>query len=121
VVADDALANLTNRPRDPETTLLEIDADGGAPNPSDVQQRLEQVSGVSRVVMKDSKGGRLSFEVESLQGRHVHSDLSRSVVNAGWSLREVRALNLTLEEIFLRLTGSERKEIARRDNEGDTK
>jgi hypothetical protein len=56
-----------------------------------VQQRLEQVAGVSRVVMKDSKDGRLHFEVESLQGRQIRADLARTVVNAGWNLSELRA------------------------------
>jgi len=75
--------------------------------------------------MKDSKNGRLSFEVESLQGRHIRADLARSVVNAGWSLNELRALGLSLEAIFLQLTGSEQKDEQKdepkeqKDNQGD--
>ncbi len=72
--------------------------------PTEVQQRLEQVSGVSRVMMKDSRDGRLHFEVESLQGRQIRADLARTVVNAGWSLSELRAVGLSLEDIFLQLT-----------------
>jgi len=86
LVAIDSVANLTNRLRGSESVALEVEAADGRPNPTEVQHRLEQVAGVSRVVMKDSKNGRLAFEVESLQGRHIRADLARSVVNAGWSL-----------------------------------
>ena len=87
-----------------------VENENGSPNPSDVQQRLEQVPGVSRVLMKDSKNGRLAFEIEGLQGRHVRADVARSVVNAGWNLSELRAVGLSLEEIFLQLTASEQKQ-----------
>src|SRR5579872_1903560 len=91
LVAIDSVANLTNRLRGSEAVAIEIETADGRPNPTEVQQRLEQVSGVSRVVMKDSKDGRLGFEIESLQGRHIRAELARSVVNAGWSLNELRA------------------------------
>src|SRR5262245_40806236 len=94
LVAIDSVANLTNRLRGSEAVTLEIEAGEGGPRPGDVQQRLEQVSGVSRVVSKDGKDGRLHFEVESLQGRHIRADLARTVVNAGWSLTELRAVGL---------------------------
>jgi ABC-2 type transport system ATP-binding protein len=79
----------------------------GRPGASEVQQRLEQVSGVSRVMMKESKDGRLLFEVESLSGRHIRSELARTVVNAGWNLNELRPVGLSLEDIFLQLTGAQ--------------
>ncbi len=110
LVAIDSVANLTNRLRGSEAVALEVEAADGHPNPGEVQGRLEQVPGVSRVVMKDSKNGRLAFEIESLQGRHIRADLARTVVNSGWNLSELRAVGLSLEDIFLQLTGSERKE-----------
>ena len=110
LVAIDSVANLTNRLRGSEAVALELEASDGRPNPSDVQQRLEQVSGVSRVVMKDSRNGRLAFEVESLKGKHIRSDLARTVVNSGWNLNELRSVGLSLEDIFLQLTAAEQKE-----------
>jgi hypothetical protein len=44
--------------------------------------------------------------VESLQGRHIRADLARAVVSAGWDLNEMRAVGLSLEDIFLQLTGT---------------
>src|SRR5215831_16629803 len=110
LAAIDSVANLTNRLRGSEAVAVELGASAGRPNPTDVQHRLEQVAGVSRVVMKDSRNGRLAFEVESLQGRQIRSELARAVVNAGWELNELRAVGLSLEEIFLQLTQSEQKE-----------
>jgi ABC-2 type transport system ATP-binding protein len=106
IVAVDSVANLTNRLRGSEAVSLEVEA---GPNPGEVLSRLEQVSGVSRVVMKDSKDGRLLFEIESLQGRQIRSDLARTVVNSGWGLNELRAFGMSLEDIFLELTAAEKK------------
>jgi ABC-2 type transport system ATP-binding protein len=110
VVAQDTVANLTNRLHGSESVSLEVQPANGRPGASEVQQRLEQVSGVSRVMMKDSRDGRLIFEVESLQGRQIRAELARSVVNAGWDLNELHAVGLSLEEIFLQLTTAERTE-----------
>ena len=117
LVAIDSVANLTNRLRGSEAVAVVVEAVDGRPNPTDVQQRLERVSGVSRVLMKDSKNGRISFEVESLQGRRIRADLARSVVDAGWSLNELRAVGLSLEDIFLQLTKAEEKEQAEQKQE----
>ena len=70
-------------------------------------------------MMKDSKDGRLTFEVESLQGRHIRAELARSVVNSGWNLSELRAVGLSLEDIFLQLTAAEKK--TRPKEEGGSK
>ena len=115
LVAQDSVANLTNRLRGAEAVSLEVEAADGHPSPGEIQGRLEQVSGVSRVMMKEQKDGRVTFEIESLQGRQIRSELARSVVNSGWNLSELRPVGLSLEDIFLQLTTSEKKE------EGGTK
>jgi len=109
LVATDSVANLTSRLRGSEMVSVEVESKGGL-NPADVQQRLEQVSGVSRVVPKESKDGRHTFEIESLQGRHVRADLARAVVGSGWDLTELRAVGISLEEIFLQLTAAEKSD-----------
>ena len=119
LVAIDSVANLTNRLRGSEAVAVVVEAVDGRPNPTDVQRRLEQVAGVSHVVMRDSKDGRMAFEVESLQGRHIRSELARTVVNSGWGLNEMRAVGLSLEDIFLQLTAAERDVTAPKEEEGD--
>jgi ABC-2 type transport system ATP-binding protein len=112
LVATDTVANLTNRLRGSELVAVEVDAAGGALNPADVQQRLEQVSGVSRVVSREPRDGRFGFEVESLQGRQIRPELAKAVVASGWGLTELRPVGLSLEEVFLQLTTAEKTEAA---------
>jgi len=106
VVAQDSVANLTNRLRGSEVVCVEI---GTGPSETEAQRRLEQVSGVSRVVAKEPRNGNLIFECESLGGRHIRAELARGIVNAGWNLEELRPVGLSLEEIFLQLTATEKK------------
>ncbi len=106
LVATDTVANLTSRLRGAESVSVEIVPVDNELNPQLVQQRLEQVAGVSRVLPKESHEGRLHFMVESLEGRHIRPGLARAVVEAGWHLNELHAVGLSLEEIFLQLTAS---------------
>ena len=55
LVAIDSVANLTNRLRGSEAVALEVESPDGRPIRAEVQRRLEQVSGVSRVMMKESE------------------------------------------------------------------
>jgi len=105
----DTVENLTRRLRGAESVAVEIETRDGVPDAAAAQRRLEQVAGVSRVIPKESRDGRLLFEVESLQGRPVRGELARAVVEAGWSLNELRPVALSLEKIFLELTASEQQ------------
>jgi ABC-2 type transport system ATP-binding protein len=103
----DTVENLTRRLRGAESVAVEIEPRDGVPDAATAQRRLEQVAGVSRVLPRDGREGRLLFEVESLQGRQVRAELARAVVEAGWNLTELRPVALSLEKIFLELTASE--------------
>jgi ABC-2 type transport system ATP-binding protein len=110
LVATDSVENLTNRLRGSEAVAVEVAAQDDAPAADSIRQKLEQVPGVSRVLFKDTRNGRHAFEVESLQGRSIRADLARAVVESGWSLLELHAVALSLEEIFLQLTATEAPE-----------
>jgi ABC-2 type transport system ATP-binding protein len=108
VVATDSVHNLQSRARGAETVLVEVEGRDGALDSKAVQQRLEMVSGVSRVVLRDAHDNRSAFEVESLKDRFIRGDLARAVVEAGWNLNELHASAVSLEEVFLQLTGGEK-------------
>jgi ABC-2 type transport system ATP-binding protein len=108
LVAQDTVTNLTNRLRGSESVAVEVAAANGNLNQADVRQRLEQVAGVSRVVLKDTKDSHCAFEIESMQGRSIRAELARAVVTAGWDLNELRPVGFSLEDIFLQLTASEK-------------
>ena len=104
IVASESVTGLTSKMRGADAVAVEVQYDHL--NPADVRQRFEQIAGVSRVEIKDSKeGGGVNVEVESLPGRSVRAEVARSVVQAGWNLLEMRGINMSLEDIFLQLTG----------------
>ena len=109
VVATDSVNNLTNRLRGAESITVSIETRSPAEplNGAVVQQRLEQVPGVSRVLSRQNRDGKLLFDLESLQGRSIRGDVARAIVESGWDLTELRPVALSLEEVFLELTGSE--------------
>src|ERR1700688_4302796 len=106
LVATDSVRNLQARARGAESVLVEIASRNGNLEAEVVQQKLEQVAGVSRVLSKGQDHGRGVFQVESEKGRLVRGDLARAVVQCGWDLNELRSTAKSLEEVFLQLTGS---------------
>jgi len=108
LVAQDTVENLTNRLRGSESVAVQVASVNGNLNQGEVRQRLEQVAGVSRVVLKETKDNHCAFEVESMQGRSVRAEVARAVVTAGWDLYELRPVGYSLEDIFLQLTASEK-------------
>jgi ABC-2 type transport system ATP-binding protein len=116
LVATDTVANLTSRLHGTEMVSVEVAprlaGSDGSVFVSQVQQKLEQVFGVSRVLHKETKDGRERFAVESLQGRQIRPELARAVIESGWNLNELRSVGLSLEEIFLQLTAEHKPEEA---------
>jgi gliding motility-associated transport system ATP-binding protein len=111
LVATDSVRNLRARARGAESVVLEIAGRDRALDATIVQHKLEQVSGVSGVLCKNQVDGRFVFEVESDKGRLVRADLARAVVEGGWDLNELRPAAMSLEEVFLQLTGSEAEPV----------
>ena len=98
--AIDTPDNLTARLRGHETIHLEVDG------PADqVAAKLETLPGVSQVVRKDAQAGHSVLEIQTERDHQdIRSELARAVVVSGWGLHELRAVGLSLEDIFLQLT-----------------
>src|SRR3989442_1426562 len=103
LVATDSVQNLQSRARGAESVLVEVAGRNGKLDSASIQHRLEQVAGVSRVSLKESRDSRNIFEIES-QKNFVRGDLARAVVESGWDLNELRPPAMSLEQIFLQLT-----------------
>ena len=104
LVATDSVRNLQARARGAESVVMEVAGRNGSLEVPSVQQKLEQVPGVSRVFCKEQIDSRAVFEVESQKGQFVRGDLARAVVESGWDLNELRPAAMSLEEVFLQLT-----------------
>jgi ABC-2 type transport system ATP-binding protein len=108
LVATDSVHNLQNRARGAGSVLVEVAARSGQLDPVTVQQRLERVSGVSRVMLKETHESGSAFEVEGHSDRAIRGDVARAIVESGWDLNELRTSAMSLEAIFLQLTSAEK-------------
>lgn len=107
LVATDTVDNLQSRARGVESVLVEVAGRNGDLDSKLAQARIEKVSGVSRVIFKEKRQTRSTFEIETQKDHFVRGDLARAVVEAGWDLNELRSSAASLEEIFLQLTGTQ--------------
>ena len=102
VVAEDTPDNLTSRLRGSETIRIDIDAPG-----TDPTSALTAVPGVTQATLIQSDDGRAIFDVQSESGADIRRELAHTVISNGWGLLEMRALRMSLEDIFLELTTTE--------------
>jgi ABC-2 type transport system ATP-binding protein len=107
LVATDSVAHLQSRARGAGAVLVEVAGRTGKLQTETVQQRLEKVASVSKVMFKEARDKSLVFEVEGQGSGSLRGNLARAVVEAGWDLNELRSAWVSLEEVFLELTGSE--------------
>lgn len=119
LVATDSVNNLQNRAHGAGSVLVEIGGRTGVLDWSEVKSHLEQVAGVSRVLVKERRDSSAVFEVEGQNDRAIRGDLARMIVQAGWDLNELRTAAVSLEEIFLQLTNADQKADADAKAEGE--
>ncbi|MGH9540423.1 MAG: ABC transporter ATP-binding protein [Terriglobales bacterium] len=101
LVAVDSPENLARRVKNTDTLVLEVKG------PADrVSAALSAVPGVAAVAARPAVGGGIvHFQVEA-KGADVRETLAHAVVAGGWGLLELKAVELSLEEIFLKLTAA---------------
>jgi len=107
IVATDSVSNLQARASSGESVLVEVAGRSGSLDAAAVQRKLEQVTGVTRVLPKADGQKRIIFEVAGSKERSVRGDVARAIVESGWDLNELRTAAISLEEVFLQLTGTE--------------
>ena len=71
------------------------------------EQVLGMIGQLEGVLEVEGGGEEGAYVVTSAPGADVRDDLTRKVVESGFSLRELRPLDMTLEDIFLSLTSEE--------------
>jgi len=108
LVAEDTPENLTTQLKGGEVVHLEVNAATEA-----LKQALGGIAGVRHIEAQPLDNlGRLSVRVESEPGRDLRSLLAAKVVQSGFELYELRAVSLSLEDIFLKLTTQEEAQLA---------
>lgn len=102
IVAVDTPESLTRRLQRSTQVLLQIDGP-----PDQVTVRLREAPGVLQVVMKDGAGALRRYLVETDKDRDLRQELARVVCSSGWGLLELRPVDMSLEDVFIRLVTEE--------------
>lgn len=100
IVTEDTTENLQARLIGAERVILRVRGDG-----DELAKTIKAVKGVQDVETKEDG----SVEFEFVSGKDVRPEVAKQVIKAGYDLLELRPLGMSLEEIFLELTGSDSK------------
>jgi ABC-2 type transport system ATP-binding protein len=97
IVAEDRIENLSTMVSDTKRIRLEVDG------PADkVTRQLKQIDGILQVRRDGPR-----FIVESAAGQDPRGKITETVIKNGWSLLSLESLDMTLEDIFIKLTAEE--------------
>jgi ABC-2 type transport system ATP-binding protein len=77
-----------------------------------VGQALRALPGVHRIEARDAADGAATFVLEVDRARDVRREVARLVAQQRWGLLELRALGLSLEDLFIRVVAGEEQEDA---------
>ena len=102
IVAVDTPQNLRHQIQGAARIFVEVEGPA-----ADVLSTVKTLPGVANAQLASEEGTRSRFQIESETGRDIRTDLARTVVSKGWGLLELRSENMSLEDIFIKLTTAE--------------
>ena len=102
IVAVDTPQNLRSQIQGVARVFIEVEGPA-----ADILAAVKSVPGVADVRVVSQTDGRSSLHVDGESGRDIRTDVARTVVNGGWGLLALQAENMSLEDIFIKLTTAE--------------
>jgi ABC-2 type transport system ATP-binding protein len=100
IVAEDRIENLSSLIRGSKRVRLEVEGPT-----KKIAERLRQIKGVTRVSYQDSH-----FFVEYPAGLDLRGRITEAIVQGGFNLLSFESVEMSLEDIFLKLTTEEETE-----------
>jgi ABC-2 type transport system ATP-binding protein len=97
IVAEDRIENLSSMIGGSKRIRLEV-----AGPSKQVAERLRRIKGVQRVSYQDSH-----YVVECSAGQDPRGKIMETIVQGGWTLLSMESIEMSLEDIFLKLTTEE--------------
>jgi ABC-2 type transport system ATP-binding protein len=108
LVAVDTPENLTTKLQTSSRLLVRVEGPA-----TDVVRALGAVAGVQTVKENGGAPGKVATcIIESKKDRDVRKDVAAAVVHQNWGLLELRPVDLTLEDVFVRLVTEEKESAA---------
>jgi len=108
LVAVDTPENLTTKLQTSSRLLVRVEGPA-----TEVVRALGVVAGVQTVKEDGSGPGHVvTCIIESKKDRDVRKDVAAAVVHQNWGLLELRPVDLTLEDVFVRLVTEEKESTA---------
>jgi ABC-2 type transport system ATP-binding protein len=103
IVAQDEVKNLTDSSSKAVSIYLEVDAPA-----AQVIQELKKIDGVAEVSSESALGeGVNGFTINTDGARDVRRDVVARIMKNNWGLLEFRRLQVSLEDVFLKLVTKE--------------
>jgi ABC-2 type transport system ATP-binding protein len=101
IIAEDKIENLSSMVGDVKRIRLEVRG------PADeVTRNLRQVKGVTSVKIQDER----HHLVEYPMNQDLRSKITETIVKGGWTILSMESVEMSLEDVFLKLTTVEEKE-----------
>ena len=108
IVANGSPESLADRAKGGE--VVDITIRGPA---EEIESKLRDLNFVNEFNRVDTADGLFNYQVTSDKGKNAAEELFQFVVQNGWSLTQLRQESVSLEDVFLELTGeSDNKEVA---------
>jgi ABC-2 type transport system ATP-binding protein len=105
IAAIDTTQNLTTQLKGGERVRIQVK--GAAEG---LRDSVSSIKGVKSVEVLSSADDLVTAEIESESGADLRAQIASRVVTKGFDLLEMRAINLSLEDIFMQLTTEEQAE-----------
>lgn len=102
VVAVDTPQNLTSKIQGAGRILVKVDGPW-----QEIIKGLQGIKGVNRVDRKDDGNGVSEFVIDTAKGLDLRKEIAPVTVKNGWELLELRPVEMSLEEIFVKLVTKE--------------
>ncbi len=97
IVAEDRIENLSSMIGGAKRIRLEVEGPS-----KQVAERLRRIKGINRVSHEDSH-----YVVECSAGQDPRGKIMEAIVQGGWTLLSMESIEMSLEDIFLKLTTEE--------------
>ena len=104
VIAEDTPEKLTASLKGSEKLALEV----RGPK-EEIQNKLRSIAGVKKITIHSGGDDKVIYNIESELNVDVRPELAKAVVQNNWELFEMRPVGMSLEDVFLQLTTTEKE------------